>query len=485
MSDPRSTAEPVDESPTKHGLKAIIAAFLANLGIAIAKFVGFAFTGSGSMLAEGVHSVADTGNQLLLLFGGHRARRRANEEHPFGFGRERFFWAFMVAIVLFTLGAAFAIYDGVDKLRHPHRLEDIWWAVGILGVAFLLEATSLRTALRESRASRPPGTRLWSYIRNAKAPEIPVVLLEDMAAITGLGIAFVAVVVADLTHQPRWDGAGTVAIGVLLGVVALVLASEMKSLLIGESASSHQQEAIRAALLVEPAVVRLIHLRTEHLGPEELLVAAKVEFLHELTLPEVAEAVNRVEANVRANVPEARVMYIEPDVSRDRIAPPLVAEHVGMTVREWIAETTGQLEAFRRTETAAASKAATDDDDLDELLRPADIPDATPGLHGDDELDTASGTGDAADATGDDEAEASGSTEDRDDDRDDFAEGDAEPVEPTATDDNDSDTNTATADDADTADTADSDRHRRQRRDGRPPRPRLAQIQRLRRNHQS
>jgi cation diffusion facilitator family transporter len=329
-----------------HGTKAIVAAFLANLGIAAAKFVGFAFTRSASMLAEGVHSAADTGNQLLLLFGGRRSRREADADHPFGYGRERYFWAFMVAIVLFTLGATFAIYDGIQKLKHPHTLEKAQWAYGILGVAVLLEGLSFRTALRESRKARPEGVGLWRFIRNAKAPEIPVVILEDLAALTGLLIALAAVVVSEATHNPRWDAYGTIAIGGLLGVVALVLASEMKSLLIGESASDHVQESIAAALEIEPAVMRLIHLRTQHLGPEELLVAAKVEFLHHLTLPEVAEAVDRVEANVRAQVPEAKVMYIEPDVAREFVASPLVAEHTGLSTREWLEETTGQLAAI-------------------------------------------------------------------------------------------------------------------------------------------
>jgi cation diffusion facilitator family transporter len=331
VADTEGSAPP---SPTGHdhasrGTKAIVAAFCANLGIAVAKFIGFLFTGSGSMLAESVHSVVDTGDQALLMLGGRRARKKADEQHPFGYGRERFFWAFMVAVVLFTLGGAFAVADGIDKLLHPHELERMWWAIGILGVAMVLEGLSFRTALLESRKQRREGVRLWRYIRNAKAPEVPVVLLEDAAALAGLVIAMAAVVVSHVTGDSHWDGYGTIAIGGLLGIVAVVLATEMKSLLIGESASANQREAIGAALHIEPAVVRVIHVRTEHLGPEELLVGAKVEFLHDLTLPEVAEAVNRVEANVRANVPEARVMYIEPDVSRDRIAPPLVPEHTG------------------------------------------------------------------------------------------------------------------------------------------------------------
>jgi cation diffusion facilitator family transporter len=309
-----------------HGTKAILAAFAANLGIAVAKFVGFVFTGSGSMLAEGVHSLADTGNQGLLLFGGKRSQREATDEHPFGYGRERYFYAFVVAIVLFTLGAGFAIYDGISKWRHPHELEGLWWAVAILGVAVVLESFSFRTALRESRSQREPGQSLVQFIHRAKAPEIPVVLLEDFAALCGLCIALLAVILSHATGNPRWDALGTILIGVLLGLVAAVLAVEMKSLLIGESASGTQQDAIRAALVADDAVLRLIHVRTEHLGPEELLVGAKLEFRHDLTLPEVADAIDRVEVLVRADVPAARVLYIEPDISRDQPTAAPVAD---------------------------------------------------------------------------------------------------------------------------------------------------------------
>lgn len=304
-------------SSESHGTKAILAALVANLGIAIAKFVGFAFTGSGALLAEAVHSMADSGNQGLLLLGGHRAKRAATPEHPFGFGRERYFWAFVVAIVLFTMGSMFALYDGVEKVRHPHELSGLGWAVGILGVAIVLESFSFRTALIEARRVRPPGMSLWRYIRTSKSPEIPVVVLEDAAALLGLLFALAAVTTAHLTGEPRWDGVGTIAIGLLLGAVAAVLAIEMKSLLIGEAASETQQQALRDALSADDSVRRIIHLRTEHLGPEQLLVAAKLEFDHTLSFRELADAINRVEGLARAAVPAAQLLYLEPDVSRD------------------------------------------------------------------------------------------------------------------------------------------------------------------------
>jgi cation diffusion facilitator family transporter len=309
-----------------NGNKAVIAALVANVAIAVSKFVAFAVTGASSMLAEGVHSVADSGNQLLLLLGARRALRAPDEEHPFGYGRERYFWAFVVAVVLFTMGATFAIYEGIHKILKPEEITDPAWALGVLGFALVAESLSFRTALTETNKVRGD-VSLGVFIRRAKVPELPVVLLEDFAAICGLLLALAAIVASIVTGNPVYDGFGTVAIGLLLGVVAAVLAMEMKSLLIGESASRDEREAIAAAIVAEPSVLRLIHMRTEHLGPEELLVAAKVEFGHELSLPEVAAAVDRVEARVRAKVSETVVMYVEPDVSRDEVEPPLVAEH--------------------------------------------------------------------------------------------------------------------------------------------------------------
>jgi cation diffusion facilitator family transporter len=295
--------------------RAILAALAANFGIAIAKFVGFLITGAASLLAEAVHSVADTSNQALLLLGGHRARRSATEEHPFGYGRERFFWAFVVALVLFSMGGLFAIYEGIEKLRHPHEVESLVVAVVILLVAIALETFSLITAVREANHVRG-GQSWWTFIRRSKNPELPVVLLEDTGAEIGLLLALVGVVMAHVTEEPRWDAAGSLGIGILLVVIALVLATEMKSLLIGESASPGDQEAIRHAIEDSPEVRRLIHMRTEHLGPDELLVAAKAEFDGGLSFADLARAVDDTEARLRQAVPSARVVYIEPDVAR-------------------------------------------------------------------------------------------------------------------------------------------------------------------------
>jgi cation diffusion facilitator family transporter len=294
--------------------RAIVAAFLANLGIAIAKFVGFAITGAASLLAEALHSVADTGNQALLFLGGARARRRPTPEHPFGYGRERYFWAFVVALMLFSLGGLFAVYEGIDKLLHPHQLESVAIALAVLGVAIVLESLSFRTAFVEAAAVKGEES-WWRFIRRSKSPELPVVLLEDTGALLGLGLAFVGVSLAEVTGNPRWDAVGSIGIGILLVVIAIVLAAEMKSLLIGESATAQTESAIRAAIRDGPEVRRIIHLRTLHLGPDELLVAAKVE-LDSPSVPDLTRAIDTVEARIRAAVPIARLIYLEPDVYR-------------------------------------------------------------------------------------------------------------------------------------------------------------------------
>ena len=260
-----------------HGTKAVIAALAANAGIAVAKFVGFVITGSASMLAESIHSVADSGNQGLLLLGGRRAQREADAAHPFGYGRERYFWAFIVALVLFSLGGAFAIFEGVEKMRHPHEVESPGVAIGILLFAVVLETFSFRTAIVESNKVRRDAS-WWQFIRRSKNPELPVVLLEDFGAEVGLAIALSALTATLVTGDAIWDGIGTLTIGLLLASIAVLLASEMKSLLMGETASPEMEARIRTAIEADESVDRLIHMRTQHLGPDELLVGAKVSF---------------------------------------------------------------------------------------------------------------------------------------------------------------------------------------------------------------
>ena len=296
------------------GTRAVIAALIANTGIAVAKFVGFALTRSSAMLAEAIHSVADMSNQALLLLGGRRSRRAPTEAHPFGYGRERYFWSFIVALVLFTVGAAFAIHEGIEKVRHPHEMDAIWVAVAILVAGIALESWSMRTAVIEARPHRGDQS-WWSFIKRSRNPELPVVLLEDAGALLGLIIALAAIGLAAATDEPRWDGVGTIAIGLLLGAIAVVLAREMQSLLIGESADAKDRAAISAAIEGTPGVASLVHLRTQHLGPDEILVGARVIFDLGLNAAGVASTIDEVERLIRAAVPTAHPIYVEAEHS--------------------------------------------------------------------------------------------------------------------------------------------------------------------------
>ena len=299
------------------GTKAILAALGANAGIAVAKFVGFLITGSSSMLAESVHSVADTSNQGLLLLGQKNSRRSATREHPFGFGRERYFYSFIVALMLFTLGSAFALYEGIHKVEHPEPLTSPLVAVVILVLAMCLETYSFITAMKES--SKIKGSvSWWGFIRQSRTPELPVVLLEDTGALLGLVFALAGVGLSELTGNPVWDGIGTIMIGALLGVIAIILIVEMKSLLIGEGATDDELGVILRELAAGK-VERVIHIRTQYLGPDELLVAAKLALTPNLDVAGVAEAIDDAEARVRAKVPKARLIYLEPDLDRQLV----------------------------------------------------------------------------------------------------------------------------------------------------------------------
>jgi cation diffusion facilitator family transporter len=319
-----------------------------NLGIAVTKFVAFAITGSASMLAEGVHSVADSGNQALLLLGRSRARREETREHPFGFGGERYFYAFLVAVVVFTVGAVFSAYEGIERIRHPEKLTSPVVAFVVLGVAIVLESFSLWNAVREAGPSR--GRASWlTFIRRTKNPELPAVLLEDVAALSGLTLALIGVFLATLTHDDRWDAAGSIAIGVLLGCVAVVLAIEMKSLLIGESASPTMQAAIVRAIESGPDVRRVIHLRTLHIGPETLLVAAKIALQHDDTARSIAAGIDDAERRVRAAVPIAELIFLEPDIYHaERVDVSDPAVHAATAARRLSLRSAAQLRRAAR-----------------------------------------------------------------------------------------------------------------------------------------
>jgi len=296
------------------GTKAILAALFANGGIAVAKFVGFLITGSSSMLAESVHSVADTSNQGLLLLGQKTSKRKATKEHPFGFGRDRYFYSFIVALMLFTLGSVFALYEGIHKLQEPEALTSPIVAVVILVVAIALETFSFYTAIKESKAIKGDAT-WWQFVRQSKTPELPVVLLEDAGALIGLVLALFGVGLSVVTGDPVWDALGTISIGLLLGVIAVILIIEMKSLLIGEGAGQRELDAINRELTAGK-VDRVIHVRTQYIGPDELLVAAKLAFTPGLDAAEVAMAIDDAETRIRGSVPAARLIYLEPDLDR-------------------------------------------------------------------------------------------------------------------------------------------------------------------------
>jgi len=294
------------------GTKTIVTALIANFTIAIAKFFGFIITSSSAMLAEAVHSVADTSNQALLLLGKKRSEKQPTAMRQFGHGRERFFWAFVVSLVLFSIGSMYAIFEGIEKIRHPHEIESLWWALTILLFAMCMETYAFQTAVKESRHYK--GNHSWrSFIRRSRIPELPVVLLEDFGALMGLIFAFICVLIADTTGNTVWDGIGTLSIGILLGLIALVLAIETKSLLIGESALPEQTLNIETAITNSQHVERLIEMRTEYLGPETLLVAAKIEFKGTFSSSGISDAVDAVEENIRAVEPLAKIIYLEPD----------------------------------------------------------------------------------------------------------------------------------------------------------------------------
>ena len=296
------------------GKKTILAALIANLGIAIAKFAGFAITKSSTMLAEGIHSSADSANQLLLLLGTRRAKREPSSKHPFGYGRERYFWSFVVALILFSLGSLFAIYEGIEKIRHPHALNNASLAIGILIFGIFIESFSFRTAIVEAKTIK--GETTWSkFVIRSKQPEIPVVLLEDAGALFGMVIALAAITLVKVTGEPIWDGIGTLSIGILLGVIATILAREMHSLIIGEAASEVDRSKIVSVIENNKQVVELVEMRTQHLGPEEILIGVRVSFHETLQTKEIADLINQLESEIRNELKNAGPIFIEPELS--------------------------------------------------------------------------------------------------------------------------------------------------------------------------
>ena len=302
---------------TEGGTKAVIAALLANTGIAISKFFAFAITGSTSMLSEAIHSVADSLNQVLLLIGGKRSRRVADDKYQFGYGRVRYVYGFMVAIVLFMVGGIYSLYEGWHKWSHPEPVTDYWVAIGVLSIAIVLEILSFRTAIIETNKVR--GKRSFAkFIKDARQPELPVILLEDFGALVGLVFALVGVSAAVITGDGRWDGMGAMAIGSLLIVIAVILVREMSGMLVGEGALPEEYDAVQAALESAPLVERVIHLRTLHVGPDSLLVGAKVAIAKSESAEDIARGIDEAERLLRIAVPSAHYVFLEPDFDRSQ-----------------------------------------------------------------------------------------------------------------------------------------------------------------------
>lgn len=298
---------------TEGGIKAVIAALLANIGIAISKFVAFLLTGSSSMLSEAVHSLADSGNQVLLLVGNRHSKRSFTDNHQFGYGRVRYIYGFIVAIVLFVIGGIFSLYEGIHKIQSPEEVPNTTIALAVLVVAIILESFSLRTALREVNLIRGKRT-LWQFIRAARQPELPVIVLEDIGALLGLIFALIGVGAATVTGNSQWDGLGAIAVGLLLVVIAVILSFEMSSMLVGESALAEDIQAIEKALQSAPIVQNVIHLRTLYVGPDELLVACKIAISGDQSGAILSAGIDEAEKLIRAQVPHARYIFIEPDI---------------------------------------------------------------------------------------------------------------------------------------------------------------------------
>jgi len=296
-----------------HSKKVVLVALFGNFAITVIKFIVAVITRSAAMLAEAIHSLADTGNQGLLLLGLKRSAKPADEEHPFGYGKEQYFWSFVVANMLFFVGSVVSIYEGINKLRHPHPIESAWLIYIILGVSFLIEGYALLTAYRAFQKSRPKGLGILAAIRRSKDTNVIVVLLEDTAALVGLSVAFVGVLLAEVTGIAMFDGLASIVIGLILASVAFLLAWEIRSLLIGESASPEDRAAVRQVLAGCDQLEGVGRLFTMHLSPHNILLALNLEFKDGLTSNEIEKVIDSLEADIKAAVPDIQKIFIEAD----------------------------------------------------------------------------------------------------------------------------------------------------------------------------
>lgn len=295
-------------------VRAILYALAANFGIAVSKFAAAWWTNSGSMLAEAIHSTADCVNQLLLLFGMKEARRPENADHPLGYHRVTYFWSMIVALLLFFMGGAFSVYEGIERLRHPHPLENGLVALAVLGVAVILEAFSLAGAMREIRKVAG-GKPFLRWFRETRESELMVVAGEDIAALAGLTLAFIAVAVALASGNPLWDALGTICVGAVLMVIAVMIMIEVKGLIVGESASPEQREAIRRFVAAQPEVAEVLNVITLAWG-DKVVIAVKARMAEggRISGAELVGRINAVEARLEAEFPQAKWVFFEPDI---------------------------------------------------------------------------------------------------------------------------------------------------------------------------
>ncbi len=312
------SADPPDSAKADAGAtRAVLAALVGNFGVAISKFIAWSLTGSSAMLAETLHSVADTGNQVFLLLGLKLGRKAPDEAHPFGYGRERYFWAFVVALSIFSVGGLFSVVEGIRKINHPHPIENALASYVALGIAALLEGYVLRIAYREFKHWRDknPGP-FWNSLRTSKSPTILVVLFEDSAALLGILVAAAGITLTLLTDNSVYDGIASLVIGLILFGAAAFIGWRTRGLLIGEAATDADRERIRQAVTSVPEVAALIECLTLHLGPEDILVNLNVNFVDGLTTDDLERAVDEIEKRIRKAVPTARRIFIEAESLR-------------------------------------------------------------------------------------------------------------------------------------------------------------------------
>ena len=313
---------------------AVLGALFANAVIAVLKLAAAVMTGSSGMMAEALHSIADTTNQVFLLLGLRFYRRPASKKHPFGYGKERFFWSFIAAIFIFGVGSTYAIYEGIVKLSHPHAPENLKWAYWVLAISFLLEGASIALAIyQETKEAHHDGLKFFAYLRESKDPTAKTVIFEDSAALLGIIIAATGLLLTEHHSGPSggayWDGLASILIGVVLGIVAFVLARTSRGLLLGEAANPKSRQAIRAAIESHPNVIKVIELLTMHLAPRQILINAHVNLRDDLVTDDIERTNEEIETLIRKAEPKVEMIFLETARESHSSKREVVPEHVG------------------------------------------------------------------------------------------------------------------------------------------------------------